>query len=154
MSEAACQIRALNQQDCAPDIYRLFQRAYAVEAGLLNVRNFPPLVRSCSAIKEARTEFFGVRIEAGLCGVIELEQQYGAVLIASLAVDPCCFRQGLARLLLTHVISIYPDKVLRVETATANLPAVALYTKTGFELSDEYVKADGLRMSRLEMARI
>jgi len=34
----------------APQIHRLFQRAYAVEAKLINVRDFPPLLRSCREI--------------------------------------------------------------------------------------------------------
>ena len=153
MSEDVHQVCALAPRDSAPDIYRLFQRAYAVEARLINVQDFPPLARSCSAIQEAETEFFGVSSEAGLHGVIELEQQSGAVLIASLVVDPDAFRQGFARSLLEHVIYIYPDKDLRVETATANLPAMALYASLGFEVGGEYAKADGLRMSQLEMKR-
>ena len=147
------QISPLAPQDCAPEIHQLFQRAYAVEARLINVKDFPPLMRSCREIQEAKSEFFGIISEAGLRGIIELEQQSGAVLIASLVVDPDYFRQGLARLLLEQVISVYRDRALRVETATANLPAMALYASMGFVVRGEYAKTDGLRMSRLEMRR-
>jgi ribosomal protein S18 acetylase RimI-like enzyme len=152
-TQGCTQISLLAPQDFAPEIHRLFQRAYAVEARLINVRDFPPLARSCSAIQEAKSEFFGARTEADLRGVIELEHQSGVVLIASLVVDPDYFRQGLARLLLQHVISIYAKDFLRVETATANRPAMALYASLGFELRGEFAKADGLRMSRLERKR-
>ena len=57
------------------------------------------------------------------------------------------------RLLIKHVIASSSDKILRVETATANLPVMALYTSMGFEVSGEYAKADGLRMSRMERKR-
>ena len=137
----------------APQIHRLFQRAYAVEAKLINVRDFPPLLRSCKEIQEAKSEFFGIRSEAELRAVIELEQQPGAILTASLVVDPDYFRLGLACLLLEHVMSVFPDRALRVETATANLPAMALYASLGFVERGEYAKTDGLRMSRLEMER-
>ena len=56
------------------------------------------------------------------------------VLIASLVVDPDYCRQGLARLLLRHVISIYAKDFLQVETATGNRPAMALYASLGFEV--------------------
>lgn len=154
MSETAFQVSALAPQNCCTDIYRLFQRAYAVEARLLNVRDFPPLARSAAAIQAAKNAFFGVGNEAGLLGVIELEQEPGAVSIASLVVDPGYFRRGLARLLLGHVISISPGQVLRVETATANVPAMALYANMGFAVCGEYAKATGLHMSRLELKRV
>lgn len=123
----------------APQIHRLFQRDYAVEAKLINVRDFPPLLRSCREIQEAKSEFFGIRSEAELR--------------AGLVVDPDYFRLGLACLLLEHVMSVFPDRALRVETATANLPAMALYASLGFVERGEYAKTDGLRMSRLEMKR-
>lgn len=120
---------------------------------MINVRDFPHLMRSCREIKEANSEFFGIISDAGLRGIIELEQQSGAVLIASLVLVPDYFRQGLARLLPEHVISVYRDRALRVETATANLPAMALNASMGFVVRGEYVKTTGLRMSRLEIKR-
>ncbi|HBP99429.1 MAG TPA: hypothetical protein DD672_02980 [Gammaproteobacteria bacterium] len=152
-TQGCAQISPLAPQDFAPEIHRFFQRAYAVEARLINVRDFPPLARSCSAIQEAKSQVFGACTEAGLRGVIELEHQSGVVLIASLVVDIDYSRQGLARFLLQHVISIHAKDSLWVETATANRPAMALYASLGFGVRGEFAKADGLRMSRLERKR-
>ena len=114
---------------------------------------FPPCCAAVERFKRRNPSFFGIRREAELRAVIELEQQPGAILIASLVVDPDYFRHGLACLLLEHLMSVFPDRALRVETATANLPAMALYASLGFVERGEYAKTDGLRMSRLEMKR-
>jgi len=112
-TQGCAQLSPPAPQDFAPQVHRLFQRAHAVEARLINVRGFPPLARSCRAIQEAKSEFFGACTEADLRGVIELEHQSDVVLIACLVEDPDYCRQGLARLLFRHVISIYAKDFLQ-----------------------------------------
>ena len=149
MSEAAFQVSLLDHGTAAAEVHRLFQRAYTVEAALLQVTDFPPLARTQADIESADSEFLGVHGGAGLIAVVELERAPGQVLIASLVVDPDFFRQGIARNFLGHVIAACECQSLVVETATANLPALKLYQAMGFALDSEHITGDGIRMARL-----
>ena len=153
MCGQAFQVSPLDNSAVAGQIYQLFQRSYAIEAALLGATNFPPLTRTIADIETSDSDFLGVYVEDSLVGAVELESDSGRVLIASLVVDPDHFRQGIARLLLRYVISAASDKVLQVETATANQPALRLYLGAGFVEASRYVTEDGVHKTCLRYAR-
>jgi ribosomal protein S18 acetylase RimI-like enzyme len=113
-------------------IYDIFQRSYAVEAGLLNHDDFPPLKRSAVQIALSNNLFYGFYKQDLLCAVTELESYEDHIHIRSLTVDPIHFRQGIANQLLTFVCDHFPVKKYTVETGYKNHPAVNLYLHFGF----------------------
>jgi ribosomal protein S18 acetylase RimI-like enzyme len=118
----------------AAEIHAVMALAYAQEAQLLQVRDFPPLAQSVADV-QARQEFvIGARIDDELLGVVcvgpddELQQ----LCITALVVHPKAQRQGIARQLLLAVFARGPGTVFAVATAADNAPALALYAQLGF----------------------
>lgn len=122
----------LNNPEQLQQLHRVFQRSYRVEAELLKAEVFPPLARTAEQLKTDDSFFVGAWEGGRLAAAVELEQQAQQLEICSLVVDPDYFRQGVASRLLAHVLSETRWKTARVETATANEPAINLYRKFGF----------------------
>ncbi len=118
----------------AKQIYRVFQRAYKVEAGLVGIEDgeFPPLRRSASHIQASSSQFLGAWIGDTLVAVLELSYERGHLSIDSLVVHPQYFRRGLAGQLLQSALDKFDWRSANVETAAANDPAISLYKKFGF----------------------
>ena len=114
-------------------IYRLFQRAYTVEANLLGVSNFPPLSRTPERIQKATSQFIGSYDGGVLTAALECRQLGTRLSVDSVVVDPDYFRRGLAKHLILTVLNEVTWQSAEVETATANTPAIALYRGLGFE---------------------
>ncbi|TML97278.1 MAG: GNAT family N-acetyltransferase [Actinobacteria bacterium] len=125
------------------------QRAgYALEAQLVGVDALPPQHHT---IDDLRGEDLWVAEDSGkIVGVLGVED--GAELvIARLVVDPAWMRRGLGRVLARHALALAGDRFVRVGTAAANTPALALYASLGFELVGERTVGDGL--AYVELAR-
>lgn len=59
--------------------------------------------------------------------------------LAWLYVDPACYRQGVGRALVQHVVENAPGPTLEVEMLEGNEPALTLYLSEGFEVSKRIV---------------
>jgi ribosomal protein S18 acetylase RimI-like enzyme len=117
--------------DIAQAIRHVSLAAYRIEAGLIGVQHFPPLLESVNEIIKNSNLFYGIYVAEELVGVIELEPDQGtAMQINRLVVKPCFFRQGIATSLLAFAKSLKHTMI--VVTATANTPAIALYQRMGF----------------------
>ena len=129
-------IRHLDQRNCtvAAAIHALQMAAYAQEAALLGVTDFPPLRRTVADIRADDARYFGASVETTLAGVIWIEtgETELQTTIAGLVVAPAYQRRGIARRLLRHVLHAFPGQTFTVSTGAANLPALALYTAFGF----------------------
>jgi ribosomal protein S18 acetylase RimI-like enzyme len=118
----------------AAEIHAVMALAYAQEAQLLQVRDFPPLAQTVVDI-QARQEFvIGLRIKEELLGVVCVgpDDEPQQLCITSLVVHPKAQRQGIARLLMQSVVARDLDAVFTVATAANNAPALALYESLGF----------------------
>lgn len=120
--------------EVAAEIHAVMAAAYAQEAQLLQVRDFPPLAQTIADI-QARQEFvIGARVSGELLGVVcvgpDAEPQQ--LCITALVVHPKAQRQGIARRLLQAVFARGPSTVFSVATAAGNAPALALYASLGF----------------------
>ncbi|WP_405600833.1 MULTISPECIES: GNAT family N-acetyltransferase [unclassified Pseudoalteromonas] len=104
----------------AKAIFTTFQRAYTIEAQLIDVLDFPPLSRTVNDIKNDCLD------------------------ICSLTVDPDYFRKGIAHKLLESVLAITPVSRAIVETAVANTPAINLYKKHGFMEYKRWTPSHGI----------
>ncbi|WP_338845746.1 GNAT family N-acetyltransferase [Massilia sp. W12] len=120
------------KQDAAA-LHHLWQSAYRQEADLLGVTDFPPLKVSREELQTSPAQWFGVwQGGAQLLAACAVEAQNDHHLISAMLVAPQAQRQGHGRRLLTHVCERHHAKRLRVGTAQANRPALALYAQAGF----------------------
>jgi ribosomal protein S18 acetylase RimI-like enzyme len=129
------EILSHRQPAVAEQIHTVLMLAYAQEAQLLEVKNFPPLEQTAADI-QARDEFFlGSFDDRELLGVISVrpDDEAGQINIASLVVHPAQQRRGVARALLTNALQRAATATFSVSTAAKNAPALALYQQFGFE---------------------
>ncbi|AUJ70465.1 GNAT family N-acetyltransferase [Pseudoalteromonas sp. NC201] len=127
-------IQKLNNRDAlvAREIFNVFQRSYKIEAELIGASYFPPLSRTIEDICGATSHFYGYFENQNLAAVIEIVIVEKTLEIDSLTVDPSYFRKGIAGKLLHFVLAELGAEKVIVETASANIPAIALYQKYGF----------------------
>jgi ribosomal protein S18 acetylase RimI-like enzyme len=134
----------------AAKIKALHDAAYAVEAQLLGLENFPPLKRTLESYAASNSIFFGYMHKGRCVGSVELETAALAVLeVSSLVVDPKFARRGVATKLMTHALSEAGTRRLTVSTAGANYPAINLYKGLGFRAVDQWVSEDGIEIVQL-----
>ena len=131
-------------------IYEVFQASYAVEAKLLNVRDFPPLRRTAEDIRNSGSEFYGFYEGKELAGVVEIGSNTDLTEIQGLVVHPRFFRQGIAKKLVLFVLQSFQSKKYIVETAVENTPACDLYLKLDFKKSKRWNTPDGYHIIRFE----
>lgn len=140
----------LEQDDTAAQLHILLQRAYSVEAELIKAENFPPLKRSLNQLSKAKTNFYGLWLQDSLGAAIELEQQQDKILICGFAVMPSCFRRGYGKCLLHEILRRYSRQPITVQTAQANIPAINLYQKLGFTMTQQWQSQDGFALVELK----
>lgn len=139
-------ITLLNHQqlNVAQQIFNVFQSSYAIEANLIGVSEFPPLKRQVTDILASHSSFYGYLIEGQLAGVVEITLTAQVLEIESLTVNPDFFRQGVAGKLIVYVLSAFSHQTAKVETATANAPAIRLYQKHGFIQYKKWIPDHGI----------
>ena len=140
--------------DVAEKIREVFQASYAVEALLLGAEDFPPLKRPLEGFMESENDFYGYFKDVTLAGVVEVVRGKQSIHIQSLVVHPASFRQGIGRLLVTHVLRTYDSPEYTVETGLDNGPATALYLKFGFRKILEYDTDHGVRKVRFQKSQV
>lgn len=139
-----------NDLEISKKIRSVFQLSYKVEAKILNATDFPPLKRSLENYVNSNTAFFGYLKNRELVGVIEIEHNNNFTHINSLVVNPCFFRQGIARKLMEYVINTYDSKLFVVETGLENRPATKLYKKFDFKEVKQWNTDHGIRKIKFE----
>lgn len=130
--------------DVAKQIYTIFQKSYKIEAQLIGVRSFPPLLRSRKDIESSNTQFYGFSEHDCLAGIVEIVFEKKHLDIHSLTVDPKYFRKGIANKLLSYVLESSDFLEAIVETAVANEPAIDLYKKHGFVEFKRWTPSHGI----------
>lgn len=118
------------------------QRAgYASEADLIGVAALPPQHESPGDLAPGAT--WVAELDGRIAGVMGFEEAEEP-LIAKLAVIPQHARRGIGRALVRSAIDLAGERPLRVGTAAANAPALALYRSLGFEVAGEREVGDGI----------
>lgn len=142
----------LNHRDTrvASEISNLMAAAYAAEARLLGVRNFPPLRHAMAGKLVPHNVYVGVRSRDALVAAAEIEAcSDGGIVIATMVVSPCHFRQGFGETLVRDVVGTFRYSYIEVGTARDNEPACALYAKVGFRPVSTWITADGFSLVTL-----
>jgi len=133
-----------SNEDIANEIYTIFQNSYKVEAQLIDVPVFPPLLRSAKDIVISKTDFYGFSDNNVLAAIIEIKIENKQVEINSLTVDPKHFRKGIAGKLISFVLDTFEFSDAVVETAVVNKPAINLYKKYGFVEFKRWTPSHGI----------
>ncbi|MFZ4657808.1 MAG: GNAT family N-acetyltransferase [Caldilineaceae bacterium] len=144
-------IALLDQRDplIAEQIYHLQQASYAVERDLIEYPDFPPLAVTAQEIQEEPDTFLGYSLDDRLVGALSFGLMPALLDIGRLIVHPHYFRRGIAGQLLQAVENYTNDPIrITVSTAEKNLPAVRLYQKHGYHLTERTVLPDGLVLVR------
>jgi len=142
----------LHQADkgIAEEIQALHDAAYAVEAQLLGLDEFPPLKRTLRSYAESTSVFYGYLHDGHCVGSVEVETRNLTVLeVSSLVVNPELSRRGIATKLMMYVLSKAGIRRVTVSTATANYPAIGLYEGLGFRTVDQWTTDDGIDIVQL-----
>jgi len=128
----------------AAEIRDVMAAAYAVEAALLGVADFPPLRRTAAEIAASDARFFGIRDADDLVAVVEVERpETGRAHVGSLVVRPSHVRRGLASALLRSLVDADPGGDVTVDTGAANEPALRLYAAHGFVVVRRWTTGEG-----------
>lgn len=140
-------------QQVAHAIRSVFQASYAIEAKLLNAKDFPPLKRTLEEFLASSNRFYGYYLTEQLAGVVEVKVEAKNTHIQSLVVHPEFFRQGIGSALVQFVLDNYNTKTFTVETGLANEPAKDLYYGFHFRREREYDTEQGIRKIAFLMRR-
>ena len=120
--------------------------AYAIEAQLIGYPELPPAHETLAALRGCGEELWLCEEDGALLGAVGLEHvSQDELLIARLFVAPSAFRRGVGTALVSHALAQARGRRVRVGTAAANLPALALYERLGFRRVGEREPAPGLR---------
>ena len=133
------------------EIRDIFQASYAVEAEMLKAIDFPPLKRTIHQFLNSNNEFYAYYFNENIAGVIEIKNNENSTHIQSLVVYPRYFRRGIARKLVSFILSTYNSKKFTVETGLDNIPAISLYKSLGFQENNQWDTNHGVRKISFEL---
>jgi len=140
-----------SNETVANQIRTIFQNSYKIEAQLIGVVDFPPLLRSTRDIVNSKTDFYGFSENHCLAAIIEIEINEKHLDIHSLTVDPTFFRKGIADKLINYVLKSFDIDAATVETAFVNRPAINLYEKHGFVEFRRWTPSHGIQKLALSV---
>jgi GNAT superfamily N-acetyltransferase len=113
--------------------------AYAIEAELIGYPQLPPAHETLAALQGCGEELWLCEEDGELVGAVGLENVSDEeLLIARLFVAPSALRRGVGTALVQHALERARGRRVRVGTAAANLPALALYEGLGFRRVGEH----------------
>lgn len=131
----------INHRDLANArrLHAVQMAAYAQEAQLLGIADFPPLRLSVAELAAQEMRYFAVSEGDAVLAALALEATAERSIwrIASVVVAPNQQRRGWARRLLQEVVRRHPEATLEVSTAANNLPACQLYLALGFSPTEQ-----------------
>jgi ribosomal protein S18 acetylase RimI-like enzyme len=147
-------IVALDPVAAAPALLRLQRDAYAVEAELIGVDSLPPMEEDADALLAAGLTWLGAREDGTLVGAVAYQRRDDLVDIHRLVVHPRAFRRGVATRLLDALEAREraggPVRRLVVGTGARNRPAIELYRRRGFRITEQREVAPGVAWVRLD----
>lgn len=139
----------LSSMDNASDLWRLQHAAYRIEAELIGVPDLPPLHDTIASLQASEEAFWGCRDSDGeLIGAIAAERaKDGSGVISRMMVHPDHFRKGIAGALIAHMMEAWKEvRAWEVTAEARNLPAIALYERSGFVAGETFHPRDDITM--------
>ncbi|MFF0830385.1 GNAT family N-acetyltransferase [Brevibacillus sp. NPDC003359] len=139
----------LQDEQTVQKLWSMQQRAYRVEAEIIGTEDIPPLQESVEQLRTCEETFYGYIVEGELAGAVSFLIEGETLDIHRMIVDPVHFRKGIASQLLASVHEHGSSKIV-VATGSLNEPAVRLYGRHGFTLTDQKEIKPGLWLSFFE----
>lgn len=125
--------------------------AYAIEAELIEYPQLPPLFESIDDLRSSGELFLAAFEGDTIVGATSVAVVADALDICRMVVSPSHMRRGIASRLLEAVESMRGERSrLTVSTGEANIPAIRLYERYGFEIVRRRTLPDGLKLVGLE----
>jgi ribosomal protein S18 acetylase RimI-like enzyme len=106
--------------------------------------DLPPLRESVGELQACGEDVWLCEEAGELVGAVGVEDLGDALLIARLMVEPGAMRRGVGTALVRRVLALAGERAVRVGTAAANAPALALYERLGFRRVGERSVGPGL----------
>ncbi|WP_068783510.1 GNAT family N-acetyltransferase [Paenibacillus phocaensis] len=144
----------LKDTDIVEQLWSLQHSAYRLEAKAVGLTETPPLPDTFDSIRTSRDLFFGeVSEDEELMGAIAVREELpGTLEITRLMVHPNHLRQGIGTKLLQYVLANFSViQRFTVTASTLNTPAVALYSKFGFQPVKQVSSAAGVELTIFQL---
>jgi ribosomal protein S18 acetylase RimI-like enzyme len=133
------------------ELVALQRASYGVEAELIGAPSLPPMHETPEQLRACGETFLGLRRTGRLVGAVAYKRDDGTVDIHRLVVHPAAFRRGVATDLLDALEAREADaRHWIVGTSAANAPALALYERRGFRVTEERTLPGDIRYLGLE----
>ena len=133
----------------ARELLRVQHAAYRVEAELVGDDRIPPLQDDDVALPAWRGRYLVAWHGVDLLGAIAWRDQGDHLDVDRLMVEPTMHRQGVGSALLQAVLDRADGRPVRAATGRDNAPALALYTRLGFEAQGDEQVPPGLWVTHL-----
>jgi GNAT superfamily N-acetyltransferase len=141
----------LGDEQTLQRLVALQRASYAVEAELIGVPSLWPMRDTPDALRASGETFLGELREGVLVGAVSYKRDGDTVDIHRLVVDPGAFRGGVATALLDALEAREADAAhWTVGTGAGNVPALTLYERRGFAITEERIVPGGIRWVRLD----
>ncbi len=141
------------RKEVAKELYNIWQRSYPIEGKLIGMKVFPPLQRTLDEFENANTDFIGIIIKKQLIAAIEYKMINEILDIHSFVVDPDHLRKGYGKKLMEHILEYTTWNNAIIETAEKNIPAIGLYQKMGFKITEVYIAAMNISKVKMELVK-
>ncbi|REK71156.1 GNAT family N-acetyltransferase [Paenibacillus paeoniae] len=129
--------------------------AYRIEADIIGFDDIPPLRDTAETIMASEETFVGYWLEEELAGFISYELDEHQLGICRMVVHPQYFRRGIAKGLLSYVLTgAGEQKRITVSTGAKNEPAKALYRSFRFTDAGEIEVAPEVSLALFELPAI
>ncbi|MXQ52938.1 GNAT family N-acetyltransferase [Shimazuella alba] len=123
--------------------------AYQVEAQIVGLDEIPPLKDTVDSLQSSKEDFLGYYESEILVGVISFRVMKEVLDIHRVVVHPSYFRRGIGRTMIQYLLDKYKNQVkgCKVQTASANTPAINLYQSLGFQKLEQFMISPPLSLT-------
>lgn len=139
----------LNDIMAAAEVLQLQRASYKIEAEYIGTDEIPPLKETFAQLQSCGETFIGCYLHGRLAGAVSYKREQETIDIHRVMIHPDFFRRGIAASLITYIEKTVETEAtdIIVSTGAANLPAVRLYEKLGFERKEDLIVGNGLRVA-------
>jgi ribosomal protein S18 acetylase RimI-like enzyme len=137
----------------AVSVLSVQRAAYAAEAELIEFDGIPGLHETLDELRRSEEHWIGIFEEGQLVAALAYEVTPEILDISRLVVSPAAARRGFGLQLVNTVLDTVSRPTTIVSTPSANIPALALYSKLGFRDVREEEVVPGLTVTYLQRIR-